>query len=79
MIKIFSIQQPMIKNRKVELGLYHGGLLYIAENGGWGYDDYVQLDVQSARDLAAALNKWADKEETLIEKINVQEKDTQLD
>lgn len=71
MIKIFSLQQPTISPREVELGLYHGGILYIAENSGWGEGDYVQLDVRSARDLAAALNEWADKEESLVGEFNV--------
>jgi len=67
MIKIYSLKERYsIKTQKeIELGLYHRGLLFIAENGDWGMDDYVQLTPESARELATALNLWADNEDRL--------------
>jgi len=74
MIQVYSLKERYsIKTEKeVELGLYHGGLLFIAENGDWGTDDYVQLTSETARELAVVLNKWADDNDELAAKIGVQ-------
>lgn len=68
MIQIYSLKErySIRTEKEVELGLYHGGLLFIAENGDWGMDDYVQLTAESARELADALNKWASDDDKLV-------------
>ena len=67
MIQIYSLKErySVRTEKEIELGLYHGGLLFIAENGDWGMDDYVQLTAESARELAAVLNLWADNDDKL--------------
>lgn len=62
MIKVYTLTEEN-KNHDVELGLFHGGLLYIAKDGEWGHEDYIQLTVESARELAKNLEWWANAEE----------------
>ena len=71
MIKIYSQTRVLDVDSTVELGLYHGGLIYIARDGHWYHDDYMQLTAESARELAAALNKWADDDDELANKLDV--------
>lgn len=71
MIKIYSLYNSTRKSSSTELGLYHGGLLFIGESGEWTHGDYVQLTAESARELAAVLNKWADDDDALAASLDV--------
>ena len=67
------LQIHSLTSQETELGLFHGGLLFIAPGGQWTPHDAVQLTAKSARELANALNKWADDDDKLVNKYKIEE------